>query len=210
MTTLLKLGPADHGRPLGPADHGRPLTREEFRTAHWQNGYRYELIDGRLYVSPPPRLSHDRLVHWLYHLLDDYAVRRPDVINYVSARPAVPVEERAEPTEPEPDVAAFHGFPLDLPIDSLQWEDVNAVLVVEVISEDDPAKDLVRNPVLYLEVPSIREYWVIDLRPSADRPTLLVYRRRGARWQNRITVPFGGVYTTRLLPGFSMTVDPHR
>ena len=178
MTTLLKLGPADHGRPLGPTDHGRPLTRDEFRTAHWQNGYRYELIDGRLYVSPPPRLSHDRLVHWLYHLLDDYAARRPDVINYVSARPAVPVEERAEPTEPEPDVAAFHGFPLDLPIDSLQWEDVNAVLVVEVISEDDPAKDLVRNPVLYLEVPSIREYWVIDLRPSADRPTLLVYRRR--------------------------------
>ena len=101
---------------------------------------------------------------WLYHLLDDYAGRRPDVINYVSARPAVPVEERAEPTEPEPDVAAFHDFPIDSPIDSLQWEDVNAVLVAEVISEDDPAKDLVRNPVLYLEVPSIREYWVIDPR----------------------------------------------
>ena len=61
MTTLLK---------LGPADHGRPLTREEFRTAHWQQGHSYELIDGRLYVSPPPTLPHDRLVTWIYRLLD--------------------------------------------------------------------------------------------------------------------------------------------
>ncbi len=67
-----------------------------------------------------------------------------------------------------------------------------------------------RNVELYLEVPSIREYWIIDPRESADRPTLLVYRRRGPRWQRPITVPFGGVYTTRLLPGFSMIVDPHR
>ena len=69
------------------------------------------------------------------------------------------------------------------------------MLVVEVVSSDRE-KDLVRNVALYLAVPSIREYWVIDPRPSADRPTLLVYRRRGARWQQRITVPFGGEYLT--------------
>jgi Uma2 family endonuclease len=201
MTTLLK---------LGPADHGRLLTREEFRTAHCQSGHRYELIDGRLYVSPRPRLSHDRLVSWLYLHLHDYVSSRPDVINYISARSGVPVEERADPTEPEPDLAAFHDFPLDLPLESLQWEDVSALLVGEVISEGDPAKDLVRNVGLYLDVPSIREYWIIDPRESADRPTLLVYRRRGARWQRPVTVPFRGVYTTRLLPGFSLVVDPRR
>jgi len=201
MATLLK---------LGPADHGRPLTREEYRSARYENGHRYELIDGRLYVSPPPRFSHDLIVNWLYRHLDAYASRRPDVINYVSTRSAVPVEERVDPTEPEPDIAAFRDVPLDLPWESLRWEDFQAVLVVEVISADDPAKDLIRNPVLYLEVPSIREYWVIDPRENADRPTLLVYRRRGARWQPRITIPFGGVYTTRLLPGFSLIVDPRR
>jgi hypothetical protein len=37
-----------------------------------------------------------------------------------------------------------------------------------------------------------------------------VYRRRGAQWQPRLTVPFGGTYTTRLLPGFSLVVDPRR
>jgi Uma2 family endonuclease len=201
MQTLVK---------LGPADHGRPLTREEFQSASYEGRYRYELIDGRLYVSPPPRFSHDWIVNWLFRRLDDYASRRPDVINYVSARSAVPVEERADTTDPEPDLAAFRDVPLDVPPEEVRWEDIQAVLVVEVISEDDAAKDLMRNPVLYLEVPSIREYWVIDPRPSADEPTLYVYRRRGARWQQRITVPFGGVYTTRLLPGFSLIVDPRR
>jgi len=40
-------------------------------------------------------------------------------------------------------------------------------------------------------------------------PTLTVYRRRGGRWQRPIVVAFGEVYQTqRLLPGFSLTVDP--
>jgi len=197
-------------RKLGPADYGRPLTREEFRMARWQSGYCYELINGRLYVSPSPNLPHERLVKWVSRVLEDYVSRRPDVINFVSSRPRVPIQERLDPTEPEPDVAAFHNFPLDLPIEAVQWDDINAILVVEVLSEGDPAKDLVRNPVLYLEVPSIREYWIIDPRSSADQPTLMVYRRRGARWQPRITVPAGETYTTRMLPGFSLVVDPRR
>jgi hypothetical protein len=60
---------------------------------------------------------------------------------------------------------------------------------------------------LYLQVPSIREYWVLDPRTSAGQPTLLVYRRRGQRWQRVIRVAGGGTYTTRLLPGFTLVLD---
>jgi Uma2 family endonuclease len=59
-----------------------------------------------------------------------------------------------------------------------------------------------------LQVPSIREYWVIDPREDADRPTLLVFRRRGRRWQRTIPVPAGTTYATRLLPGFELLIDP--
>ena len=39
---------------LGPADHGRAMTLDEFDDADYEPGYKYELIDGRLYVSPDP------------------------------------------------------------------------------------------------------------------------------------------------------------
>jgi len=88
---------------------------------------------------------------------------------------------------------------------------VNPILVVEVLSKKRPEKDLVRNVELYLEVSSIKEYWILDPRIDPDRPSLLVYRRRGKSWQKPIEVPFGGTYQTpRVLPGFSLVVDPDR
>jgi Uma2 family endonuclease len=92
----------------------------------------------------------------------------------------------------------------------MRWQDVSPVLVAEVLSEDTADKDLVRNLGLYLQVPSIREYWILDPRASPDHPALTVYRRRGRRWQRPINVPAGGTYSTRLLPDFSLLLDPHR
>jgi Uma2 family endonuclease len=95
-------------------------------------------------------------------------------------------------------------------VEELRWQDVSPLLVVEILSEDTAAKDLRRNYELYLQVPSIREYWVVDPRASASRPTLTVHRRRGGRWQRPIAVVSGGEYTTRLLPGFTLVVTPRR
>lgn len=199
MGTILKLGPADHGRAITP---------EEARTARWQEGYRYEIIDGSIYVTPVPNLPHDRLLRWLYRSLDHYAERHPDVINYVTSNGKVIVPDRPGLTEPEPDFIGFRDFPLDLPISELRWEELTPVLVVEVLSEDNPGKDLERNVELYQEIPSIREYWILDTRADIDQPTLLVYRRRGRRWQRPLEIPFGATYTTRWLPGFSLRVAP--
>jgi hypothetical protein len=68
----------------------------------------------------------------------------------------------------------------------------------------------VRNRELYLEVAAIREYWMLDQRTDPDQPTLTVLRRRGTRWGPAITVGPGEAYTTRLLPGFRLVVDPHQ
>jgi Uma2 family endonuclease len=193
---------------FGPADHGRTVTREEWETALRQEGYRYEVIDGRLVVSPRPNFPHDAVVEWLHDVLKAYARRHPEVMNWVSGRAGVSVLDRPELTEPEPDIAAFRDVPLDLPYDEIRWEDLSPLLVVEVVSEDNAEKDLERNVELYLEVPSIREYWILDPRQDADRPTLHVYRRRGQRWQKRIDIAPGGTYTTRLLPDFALMVDP--
>lgn len=193
---------------LTPKDQGRPLTREEFSRAAGAEGYRYELIDGRLEVSPLPELPHDCLRDWLARKLWTYAQVHPEVVNEVKAPARLFATSRTKPTAPEPDVAAFRDFPHDLPIAETRWQDLVPILAVEIISEDTADKDLVRNVELYQDVPTLREYWIVDPRPTPDQPSLIVYRRRGARWQKPITVPFGETYTTKLLPDFALVVDP--
>src|SRR5262249_59068749 len=95
---------------LGPADHGRPITREEFESARSQEGYRYELIEGKVYVTPAPNLPHDRIWHWVHSLLEDYGEAHPDILNYVTPRARVILPEAVEETNPEPDLAAYRNF----------------------------------------------------------------------------------------------------
>jgi Uma2 family endonuclease len=192
---------------LTPKDQGRALTLEEFEHAGSQEGYHYELIDGKLEVSPLPDLPHEDLRDWLQDKLKDYARQHAEVINYLKAPARVFVPGRRATTAPEPDVAAYHNFPLHLPLRQRRWRDFSPVLVAEIISADTADKDLVRNLDLYLQVPSIREYWILDPRDDADRPSLMVHHRRGQRWQRAITVASGDTYTTRLLPEFTLVLD---
>jgi Uma2 family endonuclease len=194
---------------LGLGDHGRRLSLDEFWHADYEEGYCYEIIDGRLYVSPQPNLPEGRIDRWIDLKLVLYAHGHPEVINYVHAKPRVFVHARPEATVPEPDVAAYHDFPLDQPLRGSSWENISPILVVEVLSPNDPDKDLDRNVELYLLVPSIKEYWILDGRDDPDRPTLIVRRRHGKRWVVR-RHEGGETFTTRLLPGFELLIDPHR
>jgi Uma2 family endonuclease len=189
-------------------DHERPLSLDDFEHADAEEGYQYELIGGRLQVSPLPDLPHEELRDWLKEALNDYAKQHPDVINHVKAPARIFVSGRSKVTAPEPDVAAYRDFPLDLPLSQRRWRDFHPVLVIEVLSEDNAEKDLERNRKLYLDVPSIREYWIVDPITNPDQPSLLVYRRRGSRWQRPIQVGAGGKYSTPLLPGFSLVLNP--
>jgi Uma2 family endonuclease len=202
MTTVLK--------KIGPEDHGRPMAYDYFAHAPWEEGYQYELIDGKLYVSPVPNAPQGFVERWIDRKLQRYADEHPEVINYVHPRARVFVPDRPGVTCPEPDVTAYRDYPLGLPLAELRWQETSPVLVVEVLSLDDPNKDLVRNVDLYLQVPTIREYWILDTRASVDRPRMTAYRRRGRRWQRPIAIVYGETYTTRLLPGFELLLDPRR
>ena len=178
MATLLK---------LGLADHGRPLALEEFLAAEGQEGYRYELIGGKVYVSPTPNPPENWAEEWLGELLHAYARAHPEVINYVSGKCRVFVPRAEEVTAPEPDLAAYHAFPRLRGPQGLRWDEVSPVLVVKVLVEGDPDKDLDRNVELYRQVPSLQEYWILDGRQSVTHPRLLVYRRRDRRrWRNSL------------------------
>lgn len=192
---------------LGPADHDRPMTLEEFMSSDYVKGYEYELIDGKLYVSPEANLPEFRVEDWIHFKLKLDAHYHREIINFVASKARVFVPSRRRVTNPEPDVAAYHDFPLELPWDSVRWQDVSPILVVEVLSLDDPDKDLVRNVELYLQVPSIKEYWLFDTREGPEQLRLQVRRRYRGRWSLREYGP-GDIYTTKLLPEFTLVLDP--
>ena len=193
---------------LGPADHGRLLTLDDFESADYEPGFKYEIIDGRLYVAPEANLGEHRLERWLARKLERYAEDNPAVLNFVAEKARVFVPRRRA-TIPEPDVAAYQDFPEDARLDEVRWQDVSPLLVAEVLLGGDAHKDLTRNPDLYLAVPSIREYWVLDGRDDPEKPTLVQHRRYGKRWVVR-SFPYGSTFATKLLPGFSLPVDPRK
>jgi Uma2 family endonuclease len=197
MATVLK---------IGPADHGRPMTLDEYLAGDYEEGYRYELIEGRLSVSPAPDQPENWVNGWLYYRLVQYALANPRSLRHVAFNARVFIPRRPGLTCPEPDVAAYRRFPLRRPLREIRWQDVSPVLVAEVLSADDPDKDLVRNRDLYLHVPSVREYWVLDARDDADAPRMTAFRRRGDAWRT-VEVGPGERYTTRLLPGFELVLN---
>jgi Uma2 family endonuclease len=192
---------------IGPADHGREMSEEEFESSVDQEGFRSELIDGRLYVAPIADLPHGSILDWLVDLLQRYRYAHPEVIDFVHTQAEVFVPGRLRPTRPQPDIACYANFPHQLPRRQRHWRDVSPTLVVEIVSDDSAMKDFKRNVALYEQVPSIREYWIVDQRPDPDYPSLRVYRRRGKKWQKAIDVAPGETYTTRLLPGFELKLD---
>jgi Uma2 family endonuclease len=202
-------GPARRRVRLTPEWAGRDLSLEEFEKANCQPGWRYELIDGRVEVFANPELPHDMVLEWILGRMFAYRDAHREVVNYVSGSCRVFIPGRRQATCPQPDLAAYRDYPYRLPREMRRWQVFNPILVVEVLSEDYRLKDLVRNVALYRQAPSLREYWVLDPQDAGDHPTLRVYGKRGDRsWQRPIDVPFGGTYTTPLLPGFTLVVDP--
>jgi Uma2 family endonuclease len=123
----------------------------------------------------------------------------------VTRRSRVFVRRRKRTTASEPDVAAIREKPSGPGED---WRNLSPLVVVEIMKENWK-KDLVRNVELYGQIPSILEYWVIDIRDDVDDPTLHVYRRdSGDQDWTPSYYPADAVYTTPLLPGFELPVTP--
>src|SRR5262249_38967340 len=125
----------------GPADHGRLMTLKQFETGRYREGFQYELIDGRLYVSTLPDPPYGIIELWVFFKLQAYWQSHRDVLQFVSNKTRVFVPRRRRATTPEPDVAAYGLFPLHLPFKRIRWQDVSPILVVEVLSESDANKD---------------------------------------------------------------------
>jgi Uma2 family endonuclease len=138
------------------------------------DGSRYEIIDGALFVTPAPRRSHQRAVLRLSTLLDGYLRSRRDLEVLTS-----PADIRAgRRTSVQPDLFVV---PIERGEAAHLWPEVRALLLaVEVLSPGTARVDRHQKRRLY-QREAVAEYWVVDLdsrlverwRPGDERPEIV-------------------------------------
>lgn len=125
---------------------------------------RYEIIDGRVYVSPPPVFGHQSALTRLVVLLDAVKPDGFEVVGGVGFQ----VGER---TVLVPDLVVTHPHPYDT-----KYVTDPLPLAVEVISPSSRRHDRVRKLRVYSRA-GVGAYWIVD--PA--EPSLLVFERQGDR-----------------------------
>ncbi len=174
--------------------NGLLMSIDEFEgVTDWESGYRYELINGVLVVSPPPddagQGPNERLGNWLWDyqqrhpagkILDDSLMERP-----VRTKAGIRVVDRA----------LWIGF--GRPIKSRRDR---ATILVEFVSWGKRAalRDYEDKRDEYLEL-GAKEYWVID----RFQRTMTVFFLPPANPLDRI-ITESEIYSTPLLPGFEL------
>lgn len=191
---------------LGPELAGVRMSRSEFRGAEVAEGYRAELIDGVLEVSPSPSPRAQKLALAFYRLLHAHVSPSGNrAFAEVLTEPRIFIPGPQE-TAPEPDVAAYESV-ADAQLDT--YEGMFPALVIEIVSPGSVDKDYRRNRELYERVPQVVEYWIVDPRKAPMRPTLTVHRRAtGDQRFQGLDVEAGGVYAPVHWPG--LRVDSSR
>ncbi|MBZ5562679.1 MAG: Uma2 family endonuclease [Acidobacteriia bacterium] len=160
------------------------------------DGKRYEIIDGELFVTPSPRRSHQKVVTRLTSYLNEFAERSGCGEVYVA--PFDVVFSMFDVVEPDIlYVSKEHAS-------VLTEKNVQGApdLVVEVLSETTSGRDRSIKRKLYARY-GVQEYWLID----PDMLTAEVYRRGTKVLERVATLQSSDSLTTPLLPDFSVRLD---
>jgi Uma2 family endonuclease len=138
------------------------------------DGKRYEIIDGELFVTPAPYVAHQIVVGELHARLRDYLRAHP-----VGRAIIAPADVRTgDRTSVEPDIFVIPQAKGPFP---RVWTPLGTLLLaVEVLSATTARVDRGRKRVLY-QREGVAEYWVVDVdarlierwRPGDERPEIL-------------------------------------
>ncbi len=152
-----------------------------------------EFTDGRIEELPVPTATHQAIILFLLDLFKQYLGPRGGFVLFAGLR----VRMR-EGKFREPDVVALRDRSDPRNQDRF-W--LGADLVVEVVSPDDPDRDLVVKRADYAEV-AIPEYWIVDPRFE----TVTVLTLAGSAYVEHGVFARGDTATSPLLDGLTLAV----
>ncbi len=120
------------------------------------DGNRYEIIDGELFVTPAPRVGHQRVIVELVRLMVSYVEALGFSLN------VAPTDVRvSRTTQVEPDLFVLDaGTEIDFRAPFVMMRGV--LLAIEVLSPSTASVDRGKKRVLYL-ANGVSEYWIVDV-----------------------------------------------
>jgi Uma2 family endonuclease len=153
----------------------KPWTLEELHRLP-DDGNKYELVYGELFVTPAPSPSHEEVIAILVRMLDRY-VERWNLGRVYTARAVV----RALESEVEPDIMVR---PIASPIED--WAKLPVpILVIEIAAKSTRRRDRGKKRQFYLDI-EVPEYWIVDRETRAiqiARPGVVdLVERETASW----------------------------
>jgi Uma2 family endonuclease len=162
------------------------------------DGNRYELIEGELFVSRAPGIPHQRVLNNLQMVFGAYLRENPIGIVVPGAG------------------AVFSDYDAVIPdlvfVRNERWSEVVTEirftgapdLVIEITSpgKENRDRDLLVKKQLYAKF-GVAEYWIVD----SENRLVQVYRLQNQRLENVATRRNGEEVTTPLLPDFQLPVS---
>jgi Uma2 family endonuclease len=179
------------GRPM--AETARKLTHADFLLFP-DDGQRHELIDGEHFVSPAPRIRHQRIVGELHLAIASWV--RVGGRGEILLAPMDVIFSDLDVVEPD---LVYLGPGSRAA--TADWVRGVPDLLIEVLSPPTRRHDEVRKRALY-ERCGVAEYWLVD--PEAE--AVKVYRLAGERYGRALLLSRaeGDRLTSPLLPGLEV------
>jgi Uma2 family endonuclease len=163
------------------------------------DGKRYEIIDGELYVSRQPSTEHQYTCGRLFHFLDDWTDLTGSGIVLLA-----PGLIFADDDDVAPDVIWISRERYHKTIDEAGHLHVAPELVIEVLSPGKANEERDRNAKLKLySRRGVEEYWIV----SWIMQFVEIYRRQEAQLHLVATMGRTDRLESILLPGFSCEVS---
>lgn len=157
---------------------------------------RAEWVDGEVILMSPASTRHQRLVGFLYSLLQHYV--EATGLGLVLVAP-FQMKLAFRPSGREPDVLFVSQHRVNLL--KKNYLDGPADLAVEVMSPDSRSCDRIEKYAEY-EQAGVREYWLLD--PDRKRAEFFALNEAGVYAAGSV---FNGVYSSSVLEGLWLKVD---
>jgi Uma2 family endonuclease len=161
------------------------------------DGYRYEVIWGELYMTPAPNTGHQLTSGELEFALREF-VKKNDLGIVLDAPCDVLLEPGGTPVEPDILFIAKERRHI------ITHQNVKGApdLIVEILSPANPEHDRERKFKLYQES-NVAEYWIVD----PDARTIEIFTLSQGRYSLLGRFGAGQVAASKLLVGFEVAID---
>ena len=162
------------------------------------DGKRYEVIRGELYMSGAPRPLHQRVITRLSFFLEAFLDEHKSGTAYGSPIDVLLPGKLGDPVQP--DILFVRNDRLDI-VGEIYIEG-SPDLAIEVLSPSNPAHDRSLKYDLYAEA-GVLEYWIVDPRQR----TVEIHLLRDGAYELTGQWGVGEVARSELLDGFAVSVD---